>query len=286
MKRLFAVTIVFLAGYSSFANAAEEEAPPAKTDKRAAQRLEVMRGAIDDFVIVVPDAPETALKFSPRPLLRYNDQTRKVGGPIQGVLDATVWRLGETGRPKAIITLEIYLVNQGSPLLTYEFASLTPRKLDMQSARGVRWMPHSTDLSMTELDGQAQMPAPAGTPPARLVQMRELARRFTASELLRQEKISLRLLPQPLDRYSDADAGILDGAVFVFANGTNPEMGLLLECSDKRWSYGLFRLASVPLFLRFDDQQIDVVAKPKGYPVDAPYTATRHPVFLPEEEEK
>jgi hypothetical protein len=264
---------------------ADDEAQLTKADKRAARRLEIMRGAIDDFQLSSTEiADASALTFSDHPLLRYHDQSREAGQGIKGVIDATLWRLGMAGRPKAVITLEIYLVEQGDPVLTYEFVSLTPQKFDMKRALGVAsWIPHSTDLSMTELN---EVPAPADAPKPRLAQMRELARRFTAQEELQGQRISLRLLAQPIDRYSDASAGILDGTVFVFANGTNPEMGLLLECTNKRWSYGLFRLASAQPFAQFDAKPLEVTAKPKGYPVDAPYTATRHSSSLPDDEDE
>ncbi|HET6880600.1 MAG TPA: hypothetical protein VFI31_10620 [Pirellulales bacterium] len=286
MRTAIAITIWYIAGaYTVAVGIADDETPPSKAGQRAAKRLEIMRGAIDDFQITSSEIEDKSLlKFSERPSLRYADQSREAGAGLKGVIDATLWRLGTTGRPKAIVTLEIYLADQGNPVLTYEFVSLTPQKFDMKRALGVaHWMPHSTDLSMSELK---EAPAPANTLKARQSQMRELARRFTAEEKLGSESISLRLLAQPIDRYDDKMAGILDGAVFVFANGTNPEMGLLLECSEKQWSFGTFRLASAALFAQFDGESIDVAAKPKGYPVDAPYTATRHGIFLPDDEEE
>lgn len=264
------------------AHAADDEPQPLKADKRAAQRLEIMRGAIDDFKIVSAD-PESAPRFADRPLLRYNDQTRDGAGGVNRVLDATVWRLGEKGRPKALVTLEINRANQDSALLTYEFVSLTPEKIDMKSARDVRWMPHSTDLAMTEFD---EAPVPADTPKARLVQMRDLARRFTVAEQLGRQKTDLRLLPQPVDRYDDLAADILDGAVLMFANGTNPEMGLLLECSKEKWSYGTFRLAAAKILAKLDGQWVLQQGKSPGWPVDAPYTATQHSIFLPDDDEE
>lgn len=263
---------------------ADEDTPRSTADKRAAQRLNIMRGAIDDFQLrssVIED--ESALTFSDHPLLRYHDQSREAGEGVKGVVDATLWRLGTAGRPKAILTLEIYLVEEGNPLLTYEFVSLTPKKFDLTIPGRYKWLPHSTLLTMEALDDASP---PAATPRARLNQMRDLARRFTAEEELQGEKISLRLLVQPIDRYSDENAGIVDGTAFVFANGTNPEMGLLLEYSDKGWSYGLFRLTSAKLFAQFDGKSLEVAAKPQGYPADAPYTATRYGIVLPQDKEE
>jgi hypothetical protein len=94
-------------------------------------------------------------------------------------------------------------------------------------------------------------------------------------------RIGLRLLAQPVDRYEDKMAGIVDGAVFIFANDTNPDMGLFLECSDKQWSCGTFRLAAADLFAEFDGKSVAVAQKPAGWPVDASYKANRPQFFCP-----
>jgi hypothetical protein len=260
------------------ATANDDETQPSKADEQAARRLEIMRRAIQDLQIRSTEI-ESDLTFSTRPLLRYNDESRQTGGGIKGILDATVWRLGEDGRPKAIVALEIQLVENGSPLLINEFVSLTDRQFALTGVRGFRWMPHSTELSMIDFD---EAPMPANTPRARLAQMRELSRRFTTQEKYRSEKIGLRLLTQPIDRYEDAAAGILDGAMFVFANGTNPELGLLLECSETQWSYGLFRLTGARLLAQLDGKWVLQLAGIGGLPIDAPYTAMSHTIFLPD----
>lgn len=259
---------------------ADEEPEPPKADKSAKGRLEMMHKSIGDFHVRSSQIePPDALKFREEPILRFNDQSRLGDNGAQGLLDATAWRLGETGRPLAVVTLEIYPFDEATGVLTYEFVSLTKAAFQMKNSRGVAWTPSNTELTMTPL---ADAPVPADSKRSRLVQVRQLARRFTCQEELRGEKIELRMLPQPIDRYDDQAADILDGAIFAFANGTNPEMGLLLECSDTRWSYGVFRLTSATLFAQFDGKAFDVPPKGMGYPVDAPYTATRHSITLPE----
>jgi hypothetical protein len=279
----FCLTLIVPAGRL---DGADDKPEPSRAEVRATQRMEAMRGAIDAFQITSSDGDvESAsrtrkeLRFSERPLLRYQDQSRHTGEGVKGVLDASVWRLGERGRPKALVTLEIYLVDQKNPLLAYEFVSLTPQGFELESTRGHRWKPHGTDLSMATLDGA---PLPGNTPRARLAQMRELARRFTALEEFQGEKIVCRLLPQPIDRYDDPAAGIEDGAVFVFANGTNPEIGLLLECSHEQWSYGAFRLAAATIAVQLDGKTFLESSTPPGEPVDGSYTGVREWIVLPE----
>jgi hypothetical protein len=267
------------AAYSS-AWSAEDE--PADEQKAAAakRRLEIMQAAIDDFK-VSSTAIESAeaLKFAARPLLRYSDETRGRDSVTKGVMDAAVWRLGEHGRPTAVVTMEIYRLQEARALLTYEFVSLSSAPFEMQSVRGPGWFAPNTDLKMTQL---AEAPAPADSPRGRLTQMRQLSRRFAAHEQLGNEKTECRLLPQPIDRYDDQAAGIQDGAMFVFANGTNPEIGLLLECSAENWSYGIFRLGSAALTVQLDGKQAFEAPRTRQYSSQAPYTATNHPIALPE----
>ena len=71
----------------------------------------------------------------------------------------------------------------------------------------------------------AAAPPPAAKEAARLRQIKEIARRFTAHEFWDPEnsRFELRLLVQPVHRYRDAAGEIQDGAMFVLAHGTNPE---------------------------------------------------------------
>ena len=58
--------------------------------------------------------------------------------------------------------------------------------------------------------------------------MRSLVRRYSVSIQVEGES-DLRLMAQPLFRYPEAVAGVVDGAVFSFAMSTDPELLVLLE---------------------------------------------------------
>ncbi|HEX5443787.1 MAG TPA: hypothetical protein VFW87_08165, partial [Pirellulales bacterium] len=92
----------------SAASAGEGSEAP-KADRAVKARLEMMQEVIDDFQVrsAQIESP-AALRFRQHPLLRYNDQTRPGAGGAQALLDATAWRLGEHGRPLAVVTLEVY----------------------------------------------------------------------------------------------------------------------------------------------------------------------------------
>jgi hypothetical protein len=86
--------------------------------------------------------------------------------------------------------------------------------------------------------------APADTPAQRRRQLRDLAAEFEVSVQSDQNRYELRVLSRPLYRYSQAEGGVLDGALFAFVEGTDPELILTIETqSDKpRWVFACGRL--------------------------------------------
>jgi hypothetical protein len=71
------------------------------------------------------------------------------------------------------------------------------------------------------------------------------------------DREELRLLPRPLFRYEPKSEDIVDGAVFAFVMGTDPEVLLQLEAVKKRdkmtWQYGFTRRTSGKLEGRLGD---------------------------------
>lgn len=256
------------------------ESSKADDESLRKQRLQLMERVIADFdVRSAQNLSKDELAFSPKPLLRYSDPTRGVDG-ANVLLDASVWRLGKAGRPTALITLEIYRSNSDAGVLAYEFLSLTNAKYQLarKAEPSVAWDATGSAIQLRDLP-EAPMPAPTAF--ARLAQMRVLARRFQVHETLNGEPIPCRLLSQPIDRYKSEESGILDGAIFAFANGTNPETGLVLECDADQWRFGIFRLSSAEARIELDGSMV------ASYPFfgeygrrDGSYTSNTHPVQL------
>lgn len=240
-------------------------------ERASRQRLEVMQQALADFVVrsdAITDEP--ALRFVAEPLLRYNDSTREF-------FDAGVWRLGGKGRPTALVTLELYRTGEDQTFLTYEFITLTEHPFSM-TARRAQWQATPTDVAMTRLE---TAPKPAENATTRLLQMKQLARQFTVNEEHGKNRVECRLMPRQLDRYDDKGRNIVDGAIFVFANGTNPEMGLALECDAEGWSYGFIRMAAAKLNISLSGEPLTSLPAFRNYGSVGPYQATRHTVNLP-----
>jgi hypothetical protein len=215
-----------------------------------------MQAAVANLELEAPDLKsKEALAVVPKPLLRYSDPTR--GGVLVSanvLLDGGVWRLGTVGRPAALVTIEIYQNRDGSRVLAYEFLSLTETKFSLKhKTERIRWDPTGSALNVQELP---EAPKPAATAGERLVQMRQLIRRFAATERLNNETIECRLLTQPIDRYQSAAEKVVDGAIFAFANGTNPEVGVLFETDGERWLYAPFRLTSAEATVTLDGRQV------------------------------
>jgi hypothetical protein len=237
----------------------------AEDDPQAKERLELMLAALARLVPASDATPRAALEVVPRPLLRYSDPTR--GGVKEAanvLLDGGVWRLGAAGRPTALVTVEVYQGPGGSRVLAFEFLSLTAARFSLvHSAAKIRWDATGSALELKELP---DAPRPAATAAARLAQMRHLARRFAATEKIDQEEAECRLLAQPLERYSVPAEKVVDGALFALANGTNPEIGVVLEADGERWRYGVLRLSAAASRVTLDGRPVAEFAyyDPKG----------------------
>jgi hypothetical protein len=197
-----------------------------------------LRGDVSEQVELIPD-----------PLLRFNDPTRDRH-------DGTVWAWGQRGRPIAVLTLEL---NPHRDVWYYELVSLSTDSIAATQGDRWRWSPQEPGL---DLQVFRHAPAPADTESGRLRQLKDLARRFTACEFWRSERRSeLRLLPQPMHRYSDPDSAPSDGGIFILAHGTNPEIILVIELGRERsaaptWRYGLARLSAADLSVSLDDREV------------------------------
>jgi hypothetical protein len=218
--------------------------------------LELMQTAVSSLEPETEDPKfKAALALVSRPLLRYSDPTRGTdAGGAKLLLDAGVWRLGTEGRPTALVTIEIYGGTDEPRIVSFEFLSLTETKFALKhKTENVRWDATGSALALKELP---DAPKPAATAPLRLTQMRQLVRRFAVKESYNGEQIECRLLAQPIDRYQSEAQKIADGAIFAFANGTNPEIGIVFETDGEHWQYGVLRLTASEATVALDGREV------------------------------
>jgi hypothetical protein len=193
------------------------------------------------------------LEMVPEPVLRWPNPTREV--PERATF---VWTLD--GRPVAIACVWKY----GN--LGHAFHSLSTGKLIAEYGGRTIWHPESPGIQFSPFP---DAPRPAEAKTKRLAQMKELARRFSCRLADGDDRgESLRFLPRPLYRYESERHDIVDGALFAFVQGTDPEVILTLEAagkdSDVAWRYALTRRSMLALEADLDGQRIWAVPHGAG----------------------
>ena len=154
----------------------------------------------------------------------------------------------------------------------YELVSLTESPFSVSSARAKL----AADGAAPQFAKIADAEKPAAGEKQRLVQLRALARRFAVSEKHLGEFSSLRLLPQPIDRYDDAEHGIVDAGLFVFVYGTNPEAALWLEADKEGWRYALARMTWAEVLVELDGTEVARFDQLNGFPASGSYRSAGH----------
>jgi hypothetical protein len=192
------------------------------------------------------------LMLAPDPILTYSNAELAIGS-LDGA--AFLWLDGR--RPAAVVS---HWINHPRNQVYRECTSLVAQPLTCTRDEVPVWAPKSGGFAARPLP---EAPAPVESKPLRLTQMRSLARRFSATAHSSQtdEPTELRLLPQPLYRFSDEAAGVLDGAVFAFVLSNDPDFFLLLEAQKtpergSAWRYALARMSSRKHVIRLDDKEI------------------------------
>ena len=158
------------------------------------------------------------------------------------------------GRPEAVCGIYPWEKN-----LIHEFDSLSRGKPIAKRDGEVVWNPEKPGVQFQAIPNAD---AHAETSAARLRQMKTFASQFSSTMLGwradKSDREPLRLLPQPLYRYESKRSDVLDGAVFAFVQGTDPESLLLLEAFQKgdrfEWQFAFVRNTSGELEGRHKDQ--------------------------------
>lgn len=236
--------------------AAGEAPSDAKQDTGAAARARVLaemrKRAEKTKVFTLSGNQQERAQLVGEPLVRYSDQPRVMA-------DATMWAFGKPGRPQAMLKVEAYRRDDGTLVWLYSLGSLADSLITVQWGDGHRWKSKQPGLKWQPLS-----PAPPAeeTPVSRLRQMKDFGRRFTVrSHDPAHGKEELRLLPQPIHRYADPKAGIVDAAIFGFASfGTNPNALVLIElhkdATGSAWRFAPARATDAGLEVCLDGQQV------------------------------
>jgi hypothetical protein len=227
--------------------------PETSPDGDRAAHLAQMK-AVAGSIRLLADAQDakSAVELVEEPVLRYTDNTRENG-------ESSLWVWSAGGRPAAVLAVEFYPKPPRGPRWLAEIASLSESRIAAQRGEDLNWGARSPGLAWIAL---ADADPPAEKPLRRLAQMKALCRAFTAHESAVVEgRVQLRQLASPLVRYQDKASGILDGAIFAFANGTNPEVLVVLEAhgaegAAPRWRAAFAQMTGGAVAVEQDGKEI------------------------------
>ncbi len=259
----FAAVVLVVPSWQGAARADDAGSESDPAEKSIADRA--IEEQVASFRIEPRDPGQADLfEVAEQPLLSYSD-------PARGYAAAGLWRIGKRGRPLGYVSVEYWNAHDREPpRLSMEFLSMTDMAFELSDSRRSLWTPQSTGIEFRDLEGLAK---PAGNERLRLRQFKAAAQRFEISERLLGEPYTLRMLPNPIDRYNDPEAGIVDGAGFAFAYGTNPEAVLLLECTEEKWQYGVAHTSSAEVTVQFDGQDVLRIDELRNWQKSKPHSA-------------
>jgi hypothetical protein len=251
MTRWLFTLLATLGGLTAPTISVGQDAPKSTPE----QRLAFAKQAAAAYRFRIGGRDKPAVMLQPEPLLRWNNQVVRED---DGVL--FLWTEGDKGRPLA--TAQFFVVERD---WHHEFQSLSLSPFDARHehrpADDWSWRPGGPGLEFVQAD---HVDVPTDSASGRLRQMKAIAERFTAAIDRNTNFASpeqLRLLTTPLYRYSASSQGILDGALFAFVQGTNPEVLLLIEAqgveaAERIWRYGFARMSSYNLRVRRGEQTV------------------------------
>jgi len=209
------------------------------------ERLKFMKDSLQTYELTASGERGGVLKLQEQPVFRlgkqYDDDLED--GAI------FLWT-SESGRPEAAI--QVFRIKHGKDaqgVWYHEFTSLAPTTIKAERNGRTWWAPSTPGVEFKPLP---DAPRPAESAAQRTRQMRSLAERFRASDNFWNRGWSeLRLLPTPVTRYGGPATKLLDGALYAFVFGTDPEVFLFLEARAEhegpQWRYALAPMSAFAL---------------------------------------
>ncbi len=223
------------------------------------------------FFLTADDAKKLILQ--PKSILHWSNPTV---GDVFG--DVFVWT--HRGRPEVIASYYRSVASLKQTVL--EVKSLSREKLVARKDSQDVWYPEKAGVELKPIPG---VPAPGDSALRRLSQMRSFVRGFKArvsdrrTDNRKPVNRDLRLLSRPVYRYDSSDPDILDGAIFAFVEGTDPEALLLIEAhhqgNEFRWHYAFARMNIDRLFGSYGGEQVWLVEE-----LDPPWKKPRETYTL------
>lgn len=212
---------------------------------------------------------DAELELHQTPLLSFSDPTRQeIGGKL--------WLWHSDASPVALFGLTYY-----GTKWSYEHVTLVDDPLEFSGGGDWKWAPKPKKREWFRLD--AAVSEKTGV---RKTQMRAILREFRASELYRGDT-ELRLLPRPLYLYSSGDSSLLEGGLFAFSHGTNPELIVLIEArrnesGESAWHVSFAQLTAAELKVYHQGELLCKIPDIKQWDPRREYYSHEPPITEPE----
>ena len=274
MKTRYFHLIAWLSMFAVSTGFSQEPASPAgEANDAASDKLRrLLDGSIEWFEFSAGNDATDVLK--PHIALRWTNNARS---SVDGL--TVVW-ISPQGRAEAIAAIYPF-----ENLFCLEFDSLSRTSFKATLRGQPFWAPEQPGMQFSPIEGA---PPPANSQAGRRLQMNQLAREFEATMLGWSAKVNqreeLRLLPRPIYRYKmESPAEVLDGALFAFTSGTDPEAIVAIEAVGRegqyQWMYAFVRRTSGGLEARRGDRVVwQVPAYPDGSNPRATHRGHRQPL--------
>lgn len=220
----------------TLAQETQAEAPPANTKSPT---MTVFGDLIEigSNIQITPEG-DKPLEFNKQPLVSWSNPTRPAA-PHGCIF---VW--SQAGRPQAIGSVFTFII-RNETRMKHQLHSISQTPLEATYEGQMVWKPSKPGITWM---APQQKISPHVNERLRLAQMRGIARQFNARfEKPDGEKTNLELKPTPLYRYQSPANKVVDGAIFSYANGTDPDVLLLIEAYEDDAGQKQWRLA----FARF-----------------------------------
>ncbi|WP_143393390.1 hypothetical protein [Fimbriiglobus ruber] len=165
-----------------------------------------------------------------RPLELLREPKLKWSNPAASDIQGSIFLWVRDGRPLVIGSL--YKWFTPTSRMEHEFHSLADEPLAAKFHGKPVWKTGEVGAKFADVPNA---PAPTSAEAQRQLQIKQLAKEFSASGKYRKDPndTELRLLPRPVHSYTSPKQNILSGGLFAFVRGTDPEVFLLIEARGK-----------------------------------------------------
>jgi hypothetical protein len=247
-------------------------ADPPKDEKALAEAFRAFAKREAAAYTIRLGAGDRLLTLRPEPVLSWSN-------PIMGTIYGDVFVWTAHGRPEAVAS--IYRFYSPDPHRADEFHSLALGRLTAERDGAAVWTPSRHGLELKPIPGA---PTPDDSAAVRLRQMRALAQEFTGRPTNRKGvDRDMRLLAQPIYRYENTKGDLIDGGLFAFVQGTDPEVFLLIEArrpmeGAPEWCFGATRMHGINLRLNHRGHAIwnaPEISESQVFDHREPYTVIR-----------